>query len=101
MNIDRVLTMRGKSYGTFEENARISQLLKARFREELNYGEIPPVVREGLDMIAAKLCRILSVPHGWEHEDNWVDLAGYSTLVQQYIQKEKMKGSSSQNSPSG
>lgn len=80
--ISELLEERASTHGNFRHNADISQALKNSFRGYSSWGNMPPIPREVLDMIAAKISRILSSRHGWAHADNWADIAGYATLAQ-------------------
>lgn len=71
-------TARQAVYGTFSENARVAQELKALFARE-HEGDVPEVVSEGLDLISLKLSRILTGDPAYL--DNWIDLAGYAMCV--------------------
>lgn len=81
-DIKSTLKERQATHGDFTVNAAISQEIKELFSLHL-----PPSVgnvqREGLSAIAAKLARILS--GGIDHADNWHDIAGYATLVEQSL----------------
>jgi len=78
MKRDPLLTERGKTHGSFEKNAEISQALKRLFRENMN-PNVSDVHREALDQIAMKLSRILSGHSNFK--DHWTDLSGYSLLA--------------------
>ena len=99
--VRELLEERGKTYGSFRNNARIAQRVKDLFRQERPYDELPDDVCETLDMIAAKLGRILSVEHGWRHEDNWADIAGYATLCRRFAESVKEEAESEQTSAPG
>jgi hypothetical protein len=76
---DQLLEQRGKTHGSFEQNAAISQAIKALFHSYGHYPTENPVQCEALDMIALKLSRILSGQANYA--DHWLDLAGYSRLA--------------------
>jgi len=78
MSTKKILDARAKTHGSFAENARISQALKA-VMESGSYEKLPDTHREALDMIALKLSRILSGQHNYR--DHFDDIAGYATLV--------------------
>lgn len=73
---DPLLQEREKTHGLFEQNAQISQQLKAIF--EAGSHNRPHVQNEALDMIALKLSRIMSGQGGFK--DHWDDIAGYAKL---------------------
>ena len=66
-------------YGTFAENARISQSIKDAMLVSRNWPDMRADQREALEMIAGKVARILNGDP--EHFDSWHDIAGYATLV--------------------
>lgn len=79
MNVSHILARRGRHYGGFEGNARISQAIKAAMRDSPNWEELPSDMRESMDLIATKIGRILNGnPH---HFDSWHDIEGYARLV--------------------
>lgn len=73
-----MLNQRGDIYGSFQDNAIIAQDLKAILAEGASYSQLSSTVKEFLDMTASKLARIVN---GQYHSDNFVDIAGYATLV--------------------
>jgi len=79
--VDDVLDTRGETYGKFIEGAEIMQMTK---RLVHNYVEQRGTTLafdqlEAIDMIIHKLGRIIN--GNPDHIDNWVDIAGYATLV--------------------
>jgi len=79
--VDDVLNARAKNYGKFIEGAEIMQMLK---RLVHNYIEkrgtsLAFDQLEAIDMLIHKLGRIVN--GNPDHIDNWVDIAGYATLV--------------------
>jgi hypothetical protein len=79
--VDDVLNARAKNYGKFIEGAEIMQMVK---RLVHNYVEQRGTTLafdqlEAIDMIVHKLGRIVN--GNPDHIDNWVDIAGYATLV--------------------
>lgn len=79
---DGLIAERGKTHGSFLDNARISQGLKQTFRHEAHWENMHPVYREAIEMIALKLSRILSGQHHFK--DHWDDIAGYATLAAKF-----------------
>ena len=76
-----VLKQRGRIYGNFDEQARISQQLKTI----LNISDIEDyTLREGLEMIAHKLARIAN--GNPFYIDNYKDIAGYAKLIADYLE---------------
>ena len=80
----QLLNTRGATHGSFADNARNGQQLRAFFRRSPHWDTMPEVQREALDMIACKLSRILSGQSTFE--DHWADLAGYATLAREACQ---------------
>lgn len=84
-----VLADRDGKYGKFADVADLAQDLKTSIRDgriiggELRAGDGRKVIRadmvEALDMICSKIARILNGDP--DYPDNWVDIAGYATLV--------------------
>lgn len=87
--IEQTIKERGETHGDFSENAEIAQIIKNVFRGNAKDGwtNMPAEAREALDMIASKLCRILS--GGYNYIDNWHDIQGYAALVEKYLYKAK------------
>lgn len=78
--IEDTLAERGKVYGSFDELAGTAQLLKGvlqdteGWRSRLNHTHM-----EALELIMTKIARILNGDPNYD--DNWLDIAGYATLV--------------------
>jgi len=78
--IENLLEERGERYGRFVDNARVAQAI----RRVILHDSQPDVVREALTQIAGKLSRIAcGDPY---YPDNWKDIAGYATLVVDWLQ---------------
>jgi len=77
--VRETLNQRDKLYGGFANVAETSQALKDIVRENANYENLNPMQREALDMIEHKIARIVNGDPNYR--DNWVDIAGYATLV--------------------
>ena len=78
-SIEETLAQRGKTYGSFEEHARITQNIKNSMRDSLNWSNLPPNMKEALEMNAHKVGRILNGdPY---YKDSWHDIVGYMKLV--------------------
>lgn len=78
-DIQTTLNERQSTHGKFSENASVSQLLKHVLRKQKNWESLTNAQREALEVIAAKIARILC---GDPNEpDHWHDIAGYSTLA--------------------
>lgn len=77
--IDSTLAERGGRYGTFMDNASVSQSLKSVMRSAPNWDKLAPDQKEALDMFASKISRALT--GDTTYRDNWHDLVGYAKLV--------------------
>ncbi len=84
-DIESVLAERGGNYGAFGVQADCSQQIKDIFTLSPGWAKATSVQREGLEMIAVKLSRIVNGNPNWV--DSWVDIAGYATLVANSIPK--------------
>lgn len=84
--IDAILAERERRYGKFLELAKISQSLQAVMRHaNSRLDKMQPDQREALEMIAHKIARILNGDP--DYLDNWIDIAGYATLVANRLQE--------------
>lgn len=101
MNVVAEITKkRGSVYGPFLHNAIVAQAIKTALRsipdpdnDGLQWGDLPLDVREGLDLIALKMSRIVTGEP--EYLDNWDDIGGYAKIVADRIRrsgKEKSNG---------
>lgn len=93
-DIDKTLAERGKRYGEFKSNAKISQNIKQAMFMECQSDKIASMdddMLEALDMIAHKIARILNGDP--DYIDNWVDIAGYAKLVADRLNSETTKES--------
>ena len=84
-SLGSVLQERGSRYGEFINNANVSQDLKYIMEQSTNWNSMDSDMREALHMIAHKISRILE--GDYSYDDSWVDIAGYSTLVAERLQK--------------
>lgn len=78
-DLENTLQERGARYGTFLDNARISQRLKEVMRQSANWERLSEDKKECLDQISAKISRLLTGDP--EYHDSWHDMSGYSKLV--------------------
>lgn len=85
--IEDTLKDRGERYGNFEDHAMITQRLKQVAREfsekSATRDKMDVHHWEALDMIFHKIGRILNGDP--DYVDNWHDIAGYATLVEQIL----------------
>lgn len=86
VTIDQILAERGKSYGSFESCAEISQALKHHIRARGRHLENDQ--REALEMIFHKAARILNGDPN--HIDSWQDICGYAQLIVDRLKKPAM-----------
>ena len=86
-----LLDTRAKTHGSFADNARIAQFLRAYWRngQPVMWSQLTLVQREALDVIALKISRILSGQGGFA--DHWDDIAGYAKLASKEIEQCQMK----------
>lgn len=92
--VDSTLKQRGSRYGKFSTHAAITQALKQVVRGEdfngldyrevqealkLKWAELPPNMKEALEMTMHKIGRILNGDH--TYADSWHDIVGYNELV--------------------
>lgn len=78
------LKERGSRHGEFRDHANYSQSLKSVMQRSPNWAVMEDMHREGLEMIAHKIARILSGDPNYA--DNWHDIAGYAKLVDDRLQ---------------
>ena len=84
--IDKILEDRGSRYGDFGVQAQTAQAIRKAFHLSPNWEFLPPYMREGLDLVATKLSRMLCGDP--MYMDNVVDILGYITLVKTEMEKE-------------
>jgi len=81
--VRETINNRDNLYGGFANVAELSQGLKTVLRNHVNdercIEKLNPAQVEALEMIMHKISRILNGDPNLK--DNWVDIAGYSTLV--------------------
>lgn len=84
--VEETLARRGPKYGPFTEQASVSQSLKYVMFATPNWRALAADQREAFEMIAMKISRALCGDPN--HIDNFVDVAGYSTLVANRLTQE-------------
>lgn len=84
-NVNEMLEGRAARYGEFKDHARISQELKRVMQKTDGWHNLGASGRESLEMIAHKIARILNGDP--TYADNWIDIAGYATLVANRLEK--------------
>lgn len=80
VSISHTIERRGRRYGGFEGNARISQAIKTAMRDSPNWEDLPTDMKEALELMATKIARILNGDPSWR--DSWHDLAAYPQLIE-------------------
>jgi len=86
--IEQVLEERGARYGKFIEHATIAQGIQDVMRQAPNWKFLDPDMKQSLTIIADKIARILNGQK--DYDDNWVDIAGYSTLIVNRIRENEL-----------
>lgn len=76
---DNLLAERETTHGSFADNSRLAQSVKAIWRSSPGWERLSDRQREALDMIAGKAARALS--GNGQHQDHWDDIAGYAQLA--------------------
>ena len=79
LSVEDILEARGKEYGEFEEHARITQNIKAAYKDSPNWNSLSLAMKESLEMNAHKVGRILN--GNMSNKDSWQDIEGYTNLV--------------------
>jgi len=85
-NVNEMLAGREARYGSFEGHAKIAQGLKAVMHERSGWDGLADDQKEALEMIQHKIARILNGDPNYL--DNWIDIAGYATMVANRLEKE-------------
>jgi len=86
-NVNEMLAGREGRYGSFQGHARISQDIKDVMKATTVWERLQDDQIEALEMVAHKIARILNGDPNYA--DNWVDIAGYATLVANRLEKEE------------
>lgn len=92
MSLEETLNERGGRYGKFASHARVAMSLKRVISEEL-YIRNKTLVddqQQALDTICDKIARIVNGDPNYV--DNWHDIAGYATLVEDRLRLDKDEG---------
>jgi hypothetical protein len=82
-----LLGLRGARYGDFAQLARLIRAIKAVLPTGAAWPAMRDDQREAADMIAVKLARIVNGDPNYA--DNWIDIAGYATLVADRMRAEQ------------
>lgn len=83
MSINETLEQRGERYGKFKDVAATTYALQEILRNSKNHEHMTDDQVIALDMICNKMARIVNGDPNYI--DNWHDIAGYATLVEQEL----------------
>jgi len=81
--IDKLVKERASVYGSFRDNAQMSQSMKRLAQSGVSYEKLKDVEREALDQCFLKISRILT---GKPHKDNWLDISGYANRAAEWVE---------------
>lgn len=84
-NIKSTLQQRGSCYGSFEDNARITQELNKVLETAPNFFKLTNEHKEAYHMIFHKIAR--SVCGDPMYADNIHDIIGYATVLEEFVNK--------------
>ena len=79
-NINDTLDCRARTYGNYEDHARITQNIKAAMADSRNWDDLSAHLKETLEMLAHKVGRILNGEQNYI--DSVRDCVGYLKLSQ-------------------
>ena len=89
-NITDTLNQRKNVHGDYCQAALIKDdILQVLSNETTTYSCMGPVGRETIRMIVEKLGRIAG--GDWHFVDHWHDIAGYATLMVEYLERNSLK----------
>ena len=83
-NVDEILTERATSYGGYGAGVECRAKILAALNEkhiETQGTDLPEGLRIMFGDVALKLMRIASDPN---HQDSYIDLAGYAKIIKEY-----------------
>ena len=83
MSINKTLEQRGERYGKFKDVAATTYALQEILRDAKNHEHMTDDQVIALDMICNKMARIVNGDPSYL--DNWHDISGYATLVEQEL----------------
>lgn len=84
MKTEDVLVERGKRYGNYLEQTKISSALTDVLVEFAGDKRLQTDQEDALFMICVKIARIINGDP--DYADNWRDIAGYATLVAERLE---------------
>lgn len=85
--VDSTLATRENNYGSFTDNADISQQLKDVIRSGKSYDKLSNTQKEVLEMICTKISRIMGGDPSYL--DTWHDISGYAKLAEEELGAER------------
>lgn len=80
-----ILDERRKTHGDFLVHSMISQNLKECLWVRDGWRRLNLMQQEALEMICHKISRVVAGDPN--HADHWRDIAGYATLIVNYLEK--------------
>jgi len=83
----KILEERGKTHGSFQDNARFCQTMNRVFKAFPEHADLSDVQKEALSMCMMKIGRIVS--GSTNHLDDWVDAAGFLILAVRDMETEE------------
>lgn len=83
MSINKTLEQRGERYGKFKDVVATTYALQEILRDAKSYKHMSDDQVIALDMICNKMARIVNGDPSYT--DNWHDISGYATLVEQEL----------------
>ena len=83
MSINKTLEQRGARYGEFKDVAATTYALQEILRDAKNHEHMTDDQVIALDMICNKMARIVNGDPSYI--ENWHDISGYATLVEQEL----------------
>jgi len=89
-SVEDTLKQRGRRYGKFKNHAVLSKRLReAFFTHQKIFGitALEPYQEEAIIMVCHKLARIANGSP--DYDDSWRDIAGYTQLVVDELEKKK------------
>jgi hypothetical protein len=86
-DIEEILKERQSIYGSFGTHSVLSQGMKDVARTSEGWHNLPPYQKEALELIFHKIARICNGVDAGYYLDNFVDIAGYATLVVDHLKE--------------
>jgi hypothetical protein len=83
--MDGLLADRKTRYGSFDEQAHLTQALKRAMQSHPKWQALPPHMKEALEMVQHKIGRIINGDP--QYDDSWIDIVGYVQRVIELLPK--------------